>query len=208
MSVALHVLNAYYSFPMDDNLKLIFWNVRGLNRRAKRTDVRSVISSTSPCIVCLQETKLALVSSAIVFETLSNQFEDFYLLPANGTRGGILLAWRHSSISLSNPTIGDHHVSAIILDTSGANPWWITGVYGPQGDDEKLEFISELQDLWSNMASPWLVGGDFNVIASAVDKNNTRLNYRKMNRFLHFIADQALHDIYLHGRRHPPLVRM
>ena len=77
---------------MEDNLRVIFWNVRGLNNAAKRAAVRPVIASASPCIVCLQESKLALVSSVLVCETLSTAFDKFFWLPAEGTRGGIILA--------------------------------------------------------------------------------------------------------------------
>ncbi|KAF7095890.1 hypothetical protein CFC21_097954 [Triticum aestivum] len=86
---------------MDYNLKTVFWNVRGLNSGAKCTAVRSMISAVAPTIVCLQETKLAHVSDAIVLEMLGPSFEDYFFLPAAGTCGGILLACQRSTISLS-----------------------------------------------------------------------------------------------------------
>lgn len=114
---------------------------------AGQSVLRSVVSSVSPSIVCLSETKLALVSSALVIETLGVAFADFFCLPADGTRGGILLAWRSDHIALSNPSVGSFHVSAVVSNTSSATPWWITGVYGPQDESDKLVFISELHDL-------------------------------------------------------------
>ncbi|KAM3368793.1 hypothetical protein ACQJBY_016988 [Aegilops geniculata] len=79
---------------MDYNFKAVFWNVRGLNSGANRTAVRSVITAAAPSIVCLQETKLATVTDSIVLDMLGPLFEDYFFLPATGTRGGILLAWR------------------------------------------------------------------------------------------------------------------
>ncbi|XBI01366.1 hypothetical protein VPH35_130159 [Triticum aestivum] len=177
---------------MDGNLKIIFWNVRGLNSRAKRSAVRSVISSAAPCVVCLQETKLAHMSDSLVLETLGAPFLDFYFLPADGTRGGILLAWRCDMISLSRPTIGDHHVSALVSPLVGDQHWWLTGVYGPQRDEEKIAFLGELHEFRDTCAGPWLIEGDFNMITSAADKNNSRLNHRTMSRFRRFIADHEL----------------
>ena len=104
---------------MDCNLKIIFWNVRGLNSGAKRTAVCSVISAAAPTIVCLQETKLAHLSDAIVLDTLGPSFEDYFFLPADGTRGGILLAWQRSTISLSNTLISEHHVKALVSSLAG-----------------------------------------------------------------------------------------
>lgn len=103
-------------------------------------------------------------------------------------------------VSLSRPTIGDHHVLALVSPIVGDQHWWLSGVYGPQGDAEKITFLGELQDFRATSAGPWLIGGDFNMITSAADKNNNCLNHRTMSRFRRFIADLELRDIYLHGR--------
>ena len=102
-----------------------------------------MISAAVPTIVCFQETKLAHVSDTIVVDTLGPSFEDFFFLPTDGTRGGILLAWQSSTISLSNPLIGEHHVTALVSSLAGEGHWWLTGVYGPQDDDAKLEFLAK-----------------------------------------------------------------
>ncbi|XP_073353624.1 uncharacterized protein [Aegilops tauschii subsp. strangulata] len=52
------------------------------------------------------------------------------------------------------------------------------------------------------MAGPWIIGGDFNMIAYTEDKCNDRINHRMMNRFHRLISDLALRDIYLHGQRY------
>lgn len=61
-------------------------------------------------------------SSDLVAQTLGADFHDFYWLPAEGTRGGILLAWRADHVSLSNRTIGTYHVSATVTEASGGPP--------------------------------------------------------------------------------------
>src|SRR4051812_37499866 len=115
---------------MYNHNKVVFWNVRGLNSKAERTVVRIIIASTPPLVVCLQETKLSLVTPSLVFETLGGDFTDFYFLLAVGTRGGILLAWRSDVIALANPIIGTYSVSATVSSLSGSNTWWLTSVYG------------------------------------------------------------------------------
>jgi hypothetical protein len=54
--------------------------------------------------------------------------------------------------------------------------WWLTAVYGPQGDHVKAAFLQELRTIRSGRIGPWLVAGDFNLIYKAEDKNNQRLN--------------------------------
>jgi exonuclease III len=75
----------------DQHCVILNWNVRGLNNIARRKVVRDLVSDTRPTIVCLQESKLASVTSQIIGETLGQDFEDeFAFLPAQGTRGVIL----------------------------------------------------------------------------------------------------------------------
>lgn len=168
----------------------------------KRAAVRSVISSDMPTVVCLQETKLELFSPALVSETLGPSFDAFFFLPATGTYGRILLAWRNSELMVSNPVYGAHHITATVSSLSDEHPFWLTGVYGPQIEADKMAFLQDLQDVCALFVGPWIIGGDFNMIAAAADKNNVRLHPCLMRRFRRFMADMELHDLYLHGRRY------
>lgn len=85
-----------------DNTTVLSWNVRGLNAQARRDNVRTLVDDIRPSIVCLQETKLDVISEFLVFSLLGRDFVDFAYLPASSTRGGILIAGRRGSVSLSN----------------------------------------------------------------------------------------------------------
>lgn len=77
----------------DQNCTLFNWNVRGLNNTSRRTMVRDYVQDTKSTIVCLQETKLNHIDDAIVVETLGHPYaENYAFLPAQGTRGGVLIA--------------------------------------------------------------------------------------------------------------------
>uniref|UniRef100_A0A453NMC9 Endonuclease/exonuclease/phosphatase domain-containing protein n=1 Tax=Aegilops tauschii subsp. strangulata TaxID=200361 RepID=A0A453NMC9_AEGTS len=88
---------------MDHKLRLVVWNVSGLNACARRTEIRSLIGTTSASIVCLQETKMELICSSVVLDTLGSEFDDYTYLPAQGTRGGILLAWKSRVVTITDP---------------------------------------------------------------------------------------------------------
>jgi hypothetical protein len=79
--------------------------------------------------------------------------------------------------------------------------WWLTCMYGPQDDQEKLLFLQELRAIREACTGPWLLVGDFNLILQASDKNNSNLNRAMMHRFRCLIEDVALKEIPLHGRR-------
>ena len=47
------------------NVKILSWNVCGLNDRNKRLQVRSFIKQWGADVICLQETKIELVSRSL-----------------------------------------------------------------------------------------------------------------------------------------------
>jgi hypothetical protein len=77
--------------------------------------------------------------------------------------------------------------------------WWLTSVYGPCRDTDKPAFMSELHDLRSLHLGPWLLAGIFNMIYRAEDKNNSRLDQRRVGQFQHFINEASLKEIHLSG---------
>lgn len=74
-------------------LKFISWNVRGLNERDKRLAVRQTLLIEKPDLICLQETKLESLDNRTTREICGNQLSETETLAAQGTRGGILVAW-------------------------------------------------------------------------------------------------------------------
>ena len=48
------------------NLKIVSWNVRGLNEQDKRLRVRNMFRKWKADIVCLQETKLELINRGVI----------------------------------------------------------------------------------------------------------------------------------------------
>ena len=88
-----------------DNISILSWNVRGLNCRARRDTVRTMVEDARASIVCLQETKLDAVTDGLMLSMMGIQFRDFAYLPANGTCGGVLIAAKQST-SLSDIHIG------------------------------------------------------------------------------------------------------
>ncbi|XP_073367970.1 uncharacterized protein [Aegilops tauschii subsp. strangulata] len=80
--------------------------------------------------------------------------------------------------------------------------WWLTGVYGPQGNAEKVAFLQELEDIRDLHAGPWVLVGDFNLIVNAEDKNNANVNRRMLARFRATLNRLELKELYLNGRRY------
>jgi hypothetical protein len=46
---------------------------------------------------------MAVITDRVVRECLGSPFDKFFFLPADGTRGGILLAWQSALVLISHP---------------------------------------------------------------------------------------------------------
>ena len=144
---------------------------------------------------------MEVITADVVNQCLGNKFDGFYYVPVVGTRGGILLAWDSTVVSISNRHITANTITGLV--TQDETPmWWLTGVYGPQGDADKIEFIQELRDVRDLHAGSWTVVGDFNLLVNLEDKNRVTFNRRMMARFHAFLNRMELKELYPNGRRY------
>jgi hypothetical protein len=115
-----------------DNIYLFNWNVRGLNSKAKQDAVKIILQQYGATFVCLQETKLSSINDGIILNTLGQRFvSQCVILPAVGTRGGILLAVDENFFALSDVSLGQFSLSATVTMREEGVQWSITVVYGP-----------------------------------------------------------------------------
>jgi exonuclease III len=68
-------------------LKLLSWNVRGLNDHARRAVVRNLVFTARCSILCVQESKLGALTGNDVTDIVGQTLKGFAELPATGTRG-------------------------------------------------------------------------------------------------------------------------
>jgi hypothetical protein len=149
--------------------------------------------------ICIQETKLDVVSDFDVIQLVGLGFE-YVDLPANHTHGGILVAWRPSSLVVLNSSTRSFSVSIRLRHAAGGPKWWLTSIYDPAADADKDAFLAELHDMRQVRTGPWMLNGDFNLIYRAEDKNYDRLNQRCMGQFCQFLNDAMLQEIHLNRR--------
>jgi exonuclease III len=81
-----------------NNLNILVWNVRGLNARCRRDNLRLVVNDHNVSVLCVQETKLSVIFSFDLNAMLDNCFSSYDYLPAIGTCGGVLIACRSPEV--------------------------------------------------------------------------------------------------------------
>ena len=75
------------------NLKIISWNDRGLNDCEKRLRIQNMIRGWGADIICLQETKMELLTRREIRSLWGCQHLDWLYLGSIGASRGVLVMW-------------------------------------------------------------------------------------------------------------------
>ena len=82
------------------NLKLMSWNVRGANDVNKRRIIKSMVRKQKVDLMCIQETKIQLMTDGVLKSLGVGRFLDWRTLEAVGAVGGVLICWDNRSLEL------------------------------------------------------------------------------------------------------------
>jgi exonuclease III len=155
-------------------MKIITWNIRGLNDRSKQRILRDCVKEESPDILMLQETKCAGMEAEIIFQRIWKGCNYIHTDSA-GASGGLAILWNPNHTILSGPFSTAGTLSAHFEVIGSNQEGTITNVYGPQGQQEKIKFMEKLTQVKALANTPnWILGGDFNMIMSLEEKTGGR----------------------------------
>jgi exonuclease III len=178
---------------------ILSWNMRGLNCPVKRLMVRNLLRQWRVDIVCLQETKLELISRKDVTNLWGCRYVDWCYVAASGAAGGILLMWDKRVVTRLNMEVGEYVAACSFKNVVDNFKWAFAEVYGPNGDFERRRLWEELAGLMSWWNVPWCIGGDFNVIRFPSERSGGRRISAAMREFSDFIFERGLMDLLLTG---------
>ena len=181
------------------SLKILTWNARGLNNRDKRLRIKNMIKDWHADVICLQETKLELITTQIVCSLWRCQFVDWMFLRSIGASGGILVMWDKRVVEKIEDVVGLFSVSCKFKNVEDQKVWMFTGVYGPNIDHNRRLMWDELVGIRSWWDVPWCLGGDFNVVRFLSERTGSEAFSSPMFEFSDFIFDYGLLDIPLAG---------
>jgi exonuclease III len=98
---------------------LHYWILRGLNVGAHRNAIRELVRTEHVSFVCLQETKMVVISDFDLMQILGPGFDYFYL-SAVQSRGGIMVAWCSSTWVISSTSTWCFSVLGKVHSASGS----------------------------------------------------------------------------------------
>ncbi|RVW44281.1 hypothetical protein CK203_071062 [Vitis vinifera] len=92
-------------------LRILSWNVRGVNDSAKRKVIKAMIRSQRVDMFCLQETKIQSMTEGLVRSLGTGRFLNWGTVDAQGTAGGILICWDKRTLELMELEVGCFSIS-------------------------------------------------------------------------------------------------
>jgi len=177
-------------------MKLISWNVRGLNSPRKCRMIKNMIQHEQPHILFMQETKC---NNSTLDSILSKAWPgcQTVIVDASGASGGLAIAWNTQKISLTN-FHASHHLIQATFHIIGTNILGhLTNVYFPQDPVQKSALLKTLETLNSTRSHPlWIIRGDFNMITKWEEKKGGRVKLDSESRgFKDYIQNNWLIDL-------------
>lgn len=121
-------------------------------------------------------------------------------LSAQGTRGGILLAWRQCKYRLVSSQTKKYTLTATFRNCQDLKEFAFTAVYGPSNWQQREQFFEEIRQAQPDNNIPWAIAGDFNVTAAPEERNVSSNNWRATMAFAELISELTLLNLRLEGR--------
>ncbi|XP_057830711.1 uncharacterized protein LOC131041593 [Cryptomeria japonica] len=178
-------------------MKLLSWNVRGINSPNKWRLIKHHIDDTKGDIWLLQETKWSMAETTTkmrVWKQWNGIFRQ-----SNGAFGGLGIIWNPMNVKIS--LVGeDKYWKHCLVTILGQNENFnLFNVYGPSTTSDKRALWALLSSKLNSITeNSCVVARDFNVILSSTEKSGgiqrTGMSHKD---FLDFVEQNYLLDIVL-----------
>lgn len=175
-------------------MKIISWNIRGLNNPHKHDIIRNMIRDSNPDIFLIQETKMSRekVESLKFFKNGNISGGS-----SEGASGGIATIWNLNTVK-GQIIIQESNFSCIKFEhLKDGSSWVLTNIYAPNTLKARNSFwkkIRQARDSFKNLS--WMVMGDFNTPLKEEEKfGGSPPQLESRMALMDFINSQALSDL-------------
>uniref|UniRef100_A0A803P0N1 Reverse transcriptase zinc-binding domain-containing protein n=1 Tax=Cannabis sativa TaxID=3483 RepID=A0A803P0N1_CANSA len=149
----------------------VAWNCRGLGQTSTVRELKSLARSYAPDFIFLSELKVDAKPLVRILNKLHFYFH--ISMPAIGTAGGIILAWK-SGFDFASISCSRHQISGLVYSDPPSNPWLLSCVYGPPYFHAKKSFWTEIMREGERFGGPWLIVGDTNFVLKESERKDHR----------------------------------
>ncbi|KAK5774606.1 hypothetical protein PVK06_042462 [Gossypium arboreum] len=176
-----------------EEMKIYYWNVRRLGSPQAVRRLQHMLKFHHPQIFFFMETKL----NANRIEGVKRRYGFFndVDVPAEGSRGGLSIGWNGGQL-VTLKSSSKNHIDVEIQEDEESPRWHFMSFYRARDVRYKAESCNLLRRLGRNNSLPWIVGGDFNDILFAHEKQGDLPREEvRMEAFRRTLDDCQLVDI-------------
>ncbi|KAJ4758039.1 DNA-(apurinic or apyrimidinic site) lyase [Rhynchospora pubera] len=185
---------------MTTNLKVLCWNVRGMNEKEKRLAIKQTPKLEKPNVICFQETKLSQTSVQIISQACGNRYSQFLTVDALQGRGGLLTAWDPNILEVENSLASTFHLTVDFIVRKDGSKLRLTNLYGPSNQIGRDVFLRDIRSVCPGNNTPWMLCGDFNLTLQLQERTNPLYNRSGTAEFADLVDELQLLDLDLEGR--------
>jgi hypothetical protein len=121
--------------------------------------------------------------------------------PPNGRSGGILVGLNQEKCEVLDIMHGNFSLKFKLRNKEDNFEWCLIVVYGAAHDNNKENFLSKLVRMRDTSNLPVMFGGDFNIIRSPSEKNNSRYRDRWPSLYNVVINSLNLRELELYDQQ-------
>ncbi|PWZ38285.1 hypothetical protein Zm00014a_041421 [Zea mays] len=136
----------------------LLWNCRGIRKKGVAPFIRNLIGLHKFKFIGLQETMVVEGDDSITKKLDPSNDYLWLWSPSNGKSGGILVGSRIDDLDVGSFKQGKHVLQVNYWDKSALCKWNLMVVYGPAHEENKDNFLDELETFCVNSKEPYIVG--------------------------------------------------
>jgi len=178
-------------------MKGLIWNCRGIRKTGVSSFLKDLIQEHQFHFIGLQETIVGNLEDHVLAKLDPRKNYLWKWIPARGRSGGILTGINMDKLEVGSFREGKYMLQMNLWDKALKLKWNFLNVYGAAQEENKDEFLAELASFCDKSLDPLLVGGDFNLIRFASEKNRNNGFHKHTDLFNSIIASQELLEIHM-----------
>jgi hypothetical protein len=183
-------------------MKGIIWDSNGFRDLQKYRFILDKTRELNLAFISILETGRSNFSDLTLKNLCAGKIFLWHCKAPQGQAGDILMGVDLDTFDIGAIEEGYYYVKFHLCNKDSDFKWALVGVYGPAQNPPKEQFLTELAHMTSHEWLPILMGGDFNILRHAHEKNKENVEGRWPFLFNCVIDGLNLHELEMSGRRY------
>jgi hypothetical protein len=159
-------------------MKGLIWNSNGFRDPQKFCFISDKTRELNLAFIAILETGRSNFSALTLKNPCAGKKFLWHRKAPQGCSGGILMGVDLDMFNIGAIDEGGYYVKFHLCNKGTHFKWALVGVYGPAKNPQKEQFLTELYHMISHERLPILMGGDFNILRHAHEKNKENFEGR------------------------------